>query len=296
MPEEGISYVPRKHLMTYEELLATTRLLAGMGIEKVRITGGEPFVRKDLICLLEELTGVAGINQVAITTNGVLLKPYLSRLEAMGIRDINLSLDALDRNRFHQITRRDYFEKVWDVLQSLLAMNFRVKINGVVIDGQNSDDILPMVELTRDAPVSVRFIEEMPFNGEGSHYPVLRWNHQRILDHIKQSFDDINMISNPSDATAQLYQIPGFTGTIGIIAAFSRTFCGTCNRIRLSANGDLRTCLYGQPKLNVRDLLRQGTDEATLKHVFSEAFKHRARDGFEAEQEEIRTSMSVIGG
>ncbi|MEO0330831.1 MAG: GTP 3',8-cyclase MoaA, partial [Bacteroidota bacterium] len=231
MPAEGISYVPKMELLTYEEMERLVRILAEMGISKVRITGGEPFVRRDLVGFLHKLVGVPGIDEVHITTNGVLTTPYVAELKAMGIASVNLSLDTFDRQRFQEITRRDEFDRVLDCFHALLDHNIPTKINAVVMEEKNTQDIIPLTELTRQYPVSVRFIEEMPFNGKGSHYPVLVWTHRKIHDVLKQHYPAIEKISDSPTSTSYNYQIPGHQGTVGIIAAFSRTFCGTCNRI-----------------------------------------------------------------
>lgn len=296
MPEQGINYLPKHHLMSYEELLRSAQVLADLGINKIRITGGEPFVRKDLIFFLEKLAAISGIQKVAITSNGVLLKQYLPQLKAIGISEINLSIDSLDRNRFYSITRRDEFNRVWNCLESLIGQGFRVKLNCVVIDGQNIEDIVPFVELTKHHNIEVRFIEEMPFNGHGAHYPVLIWNYKRIYNHIANHFQQIQPVDINPGETAIRFRVSGYTGTFGIIAAFSRTFCGTCNRIRLSANGDIRTCLYGRPKMNLRDALRSGTGIEELQKSLIKTFQNRAKNGFEAEEYQIKESMSLIGG
>lgn len=300
MPEEGIRYVPKKQLLTYEEIERLVRVLAGMGISKVRLTGGEPFVRADLMKLLRSLVDLEGIEQVHLTTNGVLTAPFVPELKSLGIKSVNLSLDTLDRQRFKEIARRDEFEKVWKTFNLLLESGIPVKINAVVMDGRNTEDILPLAALTRDLPVSVRFIEEMPFNGEGQHYPVLRWTYSRILELLKSAYPSLEKKPDPPHATAMHYKVPGHAGDIGIIAAFSRTFCGTCNRIRVTAQGDLKTCLYDHGVLNLRELLRSGHSDEALKNALCSAFSNRPKDGFEAEAKRgnlaLVESMSTIGG
>ncbi|MEM9831536.1 MAG: GTP 3',8-cyclase MoaA [Bacteroidota bacterium] len=300
MPAEGISYVPRKELLSYEEMVRLVRILAEMGISKVRITGGEPFVRRDLISFLRSLTAIAGIEEIHITTNGVLTTPYVAELKAIGISSVNLSLDTFDRQRFREITRRDEFSRVLDCFHALLKYEIPTKINAVVMEGKNTQDIIPLAELTRQHPVSVRFIEEMPFNGEGSHYPVLIWNHRKILEVLRQNYPTIKKILDPLTSTSYNYQIPGHRGTVGIIAAFSRTFCGTCNRIRLTAQGTLKTCLYDQGVLNIKQIMHEGAADGLLGQTLERAFCNRARDGFEAEQRHrwrsVSESMSTIGG
>lgn len=301
MPEEGIRYLPKKELLTYEEMERLAQVLAGMGVNKIRITGGEPFVRKDLIHFLWRLSKVKGIEQISITTNGVLTGAYIAELRAMGIASVNLSLDTLDRERFKTITRRDELEPVLECFHLLMEHNIPTKINAVVMDGKNTEDIIPMTELTRKYPVSVRFIEEMPFNGEGSHYPVLVWTHHKIMEVLKTQYPSIQKIQDEPHSTSYNYAIPGHQGNVGVIAAFSRTFCGTCNRIRITAQGSLKTCLYDDGISDLRQLLRSGATDADLESAFLHAFAHRAKDGFEAEKLRISgqpaaESMSTIGG
>jgi cyclic pyranopterin phosphate synthase len=301
MPEEGIKYMPKKELLSFEEILKAVAILAGMGITKIRLTGGEPFVRTDLMQLIEQIIHIPGIQEVHITTNGVLTGEYVKELKALGIASVNLSMDTLNTERFKKITRRDEFDKTWSTLQSLLENEIPVKINAVVMDGKNIDDIIPMVELTRNRNLSVRFIEEMPFNGEGSHYAKLNWTYKRILEHIKISFPNLQKIEDPNNTTAYHYQVPGFEGNIGIIAAFSRTFCGSCNRIRITAQGVLKTCLYDDGVLNIKKLLREGRSDEEIREKLLFAFHHRAKDGIEAESlrkqnSEVTESMSTIGG
>lgn len=300
MPEEGIRYVPKKELLTFEEIERLVRLLAAMGISKVRITGGEPFVRNDLMKLLNAIVGIPGIEQVHLTTNGVLTAPHVPELKALGIASVNLSLDTLDRQRFRDITRRDEFDRVWETFHALVKNNLPTKINAVVMDGKNTEDIGPLAALTKEYPVSVRFIEEMPFNGEGQHYPVLHWTHSRILAELTRIYPTLERRPDPPHATATHYQVPGHPGDLGIIAAFSRTFCGTCNRIRVTAQGDLKTCLYDSGVLNLRDLLRSGHSNTAVRDILMGAFSNRPKDGFEAESRrsspDIVESMSTIGG
>ncbi|MEN0003168.1 MAG: GTP 3',8-cyclase MoaA [Bacteroidota bacterium] len=301
MPEEGIKYVERKELLSYEEMLRTMHLLVQMGITKLRITGGEPFIRKDMLHFLRQLTQLEGLQKINITTNGTTTAPLIPALKAMGIASINLSLDTLDKARFHQITRRDSFDQVMQTFDALLAHQIPTKINAVVMEGQNIEDIIPMVELTQQYPISVRFIEEMPFNGEGSHYPTLKWNHKKILEHIQTHFPNLQKLPDPPHSTSVNYQVPGFKGSFGIIAAFTRTFCGSCNRIRITPQGMLKTCLYDNGVFNIKNLIRAGATDAQLQDAFLEALGNRAKDGYEAEQNRqfgwpVQESMSTIGG
>lgn len=301
MPEEGIQYLPKPELMTYEEMLSIVGLMVEMGIEKVRITGGEPFVRRDMLHFLGDLAAIPGLRTINLTTNGTLTAPLVPELKALGIASVNLSLDTLDRARFLHITRRDALPAVLDTLEALLAHAIPTKINAVVMDGQNIEDLLPLAELTRTHPVSVRFIEEMPFNGEGSHYPVLHWNHQRILAYLQNHYPQLEKKTDPPATTAYHYQVPGYVGDLGIIAAYSRTFCGTCNRLRLTPQGLLKTCLYDDGVFNIKNLMRAGASRDQLRTTLLEALGNRARDGWEAEKnrtfgQPVQESMSTIGG
>ncbi len=301
MPEEGIKYLPKKALLTFEEIERLISLLASMGISKIRLTGGEPFVRTDLMNLLRSIVTVNGIKDVHITTNGILTGPHVEELKSLGIASVNLSLDTLNRERFKIITRRDEFEKTWETLLQLLKHEIAVKINTVVMDGKNIDDILPLVELTKTYPISIRLIEEMPFNGEGSHYTSLPWTYRKIVGLIQERYPSLIKLHDESHSTSYNYQVPGYKGNVGVIAAFSRTFCGTCNRIRITAQGVLKTCLYDDGVLNIKDLMREGRSDEEIKKELLTAFSNRPKDGFEAEERRksgapIMESMSTIGG
>jgi molybdenum cofactor biosynthesis protein A len=301
MPEEGIRYLPKKDLLSFEEIERLITVLAEMGITKVRLTGGEPFVRNDLMKLIRRIVTIRGITNVHLTTNGVLTAPHVPELKHLGIASVNLSLDTLDETRFNAIARRNEFSRVMETFNLLLKHAIPVKINAVVMDGKNIDDILPLAELTREKNVSVRFIEEMPFNGEGSHYPQLSWTYKKILSHLIAHYPSLEKIPDPESSTAYHYRVPGYSGDIGIIAAFSRTFCGTCNRIRMTAQGVLKTCLYDDGVMNIRDAMRVGSSDDELKSLLMHAFQHRPKDGFEAEQSRkmqspVSESMSTIGG
>lgn len=301
MPEEGLNWLDRKELMTYEEMLRSCALLVKMGIEKIRITGGEPFVRKDIMQLLTSLSRLDGLKELSMTTNGVLTAPYVAEMKALGVKSVNLSLDTLDANRFFTITRRDEFASVMATLDELLKHEIDVKINAVVMEGKNTEDIIPLVELTKDLPVSVRFIEEMPFNGDSHVYNGLKWDYVHILERIRDKFPNIEKLTDPAYSTSYNYQIPGHQGSIGIIAAYSRTFCGTCNRIRITPQGELKNCLYDDGVLNIRDLIRKGDSDEQLEQSLLTAFSHRVKDGWEAERNRfektgVHESMATIGG
>ncbi len=297
MPEHGIDWLSRKDLMSYEEMMRISTLLVKNGISKIRITGGEPFVRKDIMSFIAGLSALNGLQELTLTTNGVLTAPLVPELKKFGIRSVNLSIDTLDRNRFFAITRRDELPAVLDTLHELLRHGIDVKVNAVVMDGRNTDDIIPLVQFTKDMPVSVRFIEEMPFNGSGATTPSSpQWDYIRILETIRSAYPEIKKLKDPQFSTSYNYQVPGHKGSVGIIAAYTRSFCGTCNRIRITPQGMLKTCLYDNGVLNIRDLVRAGNTDTEIMSSLTTAIHHRAKDGFEAEKNAVHESMAAIGG
>ncbi|MDN5205562.1 GTP 3',8-cyclase MoaA [Fulvivirgaceae bacterium BMA10] len=301
MPEHGINFLPRKELLSYEEMIRILKILASLGVNKVRITGGEPFAKRDLIKFLAQVCETDGIDKIRITTNGVLTAPYIADLKALGITNINLSLDTLNRDRFKSMTRRDEFHKVWETFELMLQQDFSVKMNCVVIEDKNTQDIIPMAKLTGQYPVDIRFIEEMPFNGNGNTRAKLNWDYAKIRDVLQAQYPNLHPVESGPHSTSMNYEIPGHLGTIGIIAAYSRTFCGSCNRIRITSQGALNTCLYGGSVMNIKDQLRSGASDEMVRDTFLKVFRQRAKDGFEAEQARAdgspaTESMSTIGG
>lgn len=300
MPENGIKYIHRNDLLTFEEMERLLRVFGDQGISKVRITGGEPFVRRGIMDFLRKVADMDSIREINITTNGTFTKDKIPELEKMGINAINLSLDSLDKQRFFDITRRDLFDDVMSTYHALVASAIRVKVNMVVMEGRNIEDIYPMIELTRDHDVSVRFIEEMPFNGTDGQGNATFWPMKKILDHVKRAYQ-VEKLQDAPNSTSFNYKVAGYRGSFGIIAAYTRTFCGTCNRIRLTPQGMLRTCLYGEGKANFRDILRAGATDAELVRHLKQVLGCRAKDGFEAERsraaaQPVSESMATIGG
>ncbi|MFB9862186.1 GTP 3',8-cyclase MoaA [Rufibacter immobilis] len=298
MPQEGMDFAARQELLSFEELYQLSALFCGLGVTKIRITGGEPFVRAGIIPFLRRLSQLPGLEEITVTSNGTLTQKHINALQEIGIRKINISLDSLDRERFHRITRRDTFDAVYACIFQLLEAGFDVKLNCVVAEGKNIQDLVPFVELTKKHKLAVRFLEEMPFNGSDS-FALPQWSHWEILQHLQDHYPALEKLQSEPSSTSVNYRVPGYVGSFGIIPSFSRTFCGTCNRIRLGATGELRTCLYGPPATNLRDLLRLGFSTEQLTQEILEAVSLRAKDGFAAEASQaqsIHTSMSVLGG
>jgi cyclic pyranopterin phosphate synthase len=300
MPAEGIPYEPKAHLLSYEEITRLLSVLGGLGFQKVRFTGGEPFLRKDFMQLLENTAGLEDYKSIHITSNGTLLQSHIPKLKELGITKINLSIDSLDRERFHKITRRDDYEKVIQTFHMLMENGFKVKLNAVVMHSVNTQDIIPLAELAKDHKVDVRFIEEMPFNG-GYKENTKMYSAKNILRDLQEAYPNLEELQGKHGDTATLYQVPEYKGNIGVIAAFSRTFCNTCNRLRISSKGEIKTCLYDGGVFNVRDYMRSGVSDEKLGLKFQELIKLKPKDGFAAERTQKKTSkvkdsMSVIGG
>ena len=297
MPAEGIAFAPRADLLTFEEIVRLSEVLAGLGVNKVRLTGGEPLSRRGLPDLVERLGPL--FDQLAMTTNGVLLPPHLERLIEGGLTNFNLSLDTLRPDRFFEITRRDEFMATWRALELLLAKGLRTKINVVVMAGQNDDELLDFVALTKDRRVEVRFIEAMPFNeGDGNRHLFL--SAPAIRQHILSGYPDLTADGGDRHASALRYRVPGHLGTVGIIPAYTRSLCGTCNRLRLTPKGTLLNCLYATKGLELRALLRSGVSNADLVDLFKAFVAGKHRDGHLTERLEQSgrnfAAMTSIGG
>lgn len=299
MPAEGINFAKKDTLFSIDELSRLSKILVSQGVDKIRITGGEPFVRKDLMVLFRSLSEMDGLKDISVTTNATLIGPYIDELKELGIKNINVSMDAINRETFERITRRNQYDTVYNNMIRLITEGFNVRINFIALQGQNTDDILPMLELTKHYEVSVRFLEEMPFNGGSKTFDSIVWDYKRILEYIKNAYPDYRMLESPKTSTSINYQIPGFKGTFGVIPSFSRTFCGTCNRLRISATGDVITCLYAKASMNIRDILRSENSEEKVKEQILKAVGSRAKTGFEAQQKYdgvFDNSMTSIGG
>lgn len=300
MPSEGIDFVQNDRLLSIPELKKVSEILVSQGIDKIRITGGEPFVRKDLMVLLRHLAQLEGLNDISVTTNATLIGPYIDELKELGVNNINVSLDSINRETFERITRRKQFDTVHDNLIRLITEGFNVRINFIVLEGQNEQDIIPILDVMKHHKVSVRFLEEMPFNGGSKSFNTIKWNYKAILEHIASTFPNYKKLESPKESTSINYKIDGHVGTFGIIPSFSRTFCGSCNRLRITATGDVITCLYGKPKANLRDIIREESSEEKVKETILKTIGSRAKTGFEAQNEHSNTvfdnSMTSIGG
>jgi cyclic pyranopterin phosphate synthase len=290
-------------LLTYEELLRVVRAAAGMGMSKLRLTGGEPLVRRDVMRFISQLGGIDGLRDIRITTNGVLLEKYAEALRAAGISKINISLDSLQPERFAKITGVDCFAQVWRGIDKARAAGFApVKLNMVVMRGVNDDELADFARLSRDTDLHVRFIEFMPMGASS------RWNADTYLcsDRIKERLRDLGELipvpRSETDGPARMFQLGADAkGKIGFISPLSHHFCDRCNRLRLTSEGRLRACLLHDAETDLRALLRQGcTDEdiqaALLAAVRSKPQGHRMEERLRQQEGGCHGRMSRIGG
>jgi molybdenum cofactor biosynthesis enzyme MoaA len=299
MPSEGLNWVPRNELLSFEEIDKLLTIFSSLGITKLRFTGGEPFLRKDFMQLLRSVTEKNLFEKISITTNGTLTAPHVAELKSLGVHAVNLSVDTFDEKKFQLMTRRDDFSAVMKTFELLLAHNITTKINAVIMEGKNEEDILPLVAITEKLPVDVRFIEEMPFNGHGDSYAI-RWTAKSLIELIREHHPSLKKAQDEVNSTSMNYSIDGHLGNVGVIAAWSRSFCGTCNRIRLTPKGSMKTCLYDNGQINLRDLLRAGMSAEDISEKILKAVGNRAIDGREAEKlrnnHPVQESMATIGG
>lgn len=300
MPAHGIEIAPRADLLTFKEMYRIIRVLTELGVTKIRLTGGEPFVRKDFVGFLEMLSFNDLLEAINITTNGAMISKHIPVLEKMDkIKHINLSIDSLQKEKFNKITRRDVFPEVYETFKALEKSSLNLKLNVVVQPGFNTDEIVDFVALTKDKNVAVRFIEEMPFNGKGQREMQENWNYTRILEEIKTQFE-VEPIVLEKSSTSRNFSIVGHKGSVGIIPAFTRTICGDCNRIRITPIGTFKNCLFDDGVFNIRDFLRNGASNDDLKTLFLKLVRDKPENGFIAEanrkEGNVSESMSTIGG
>ncbi|CAN5247718.1 GTP 3',8-cyclase MoaA [soil metagenome] len=300
MPEEGIPHRDSTNFMSTEEVLDIAGRFVQHGVKKIRLTGGEPLVRKDAEDVIRGL-GKLPV-ELAITTNGILVDEFIDVLKESRVKKINVSLDTLQAERFNKITRRDYFTRVRNNIDLLVANDFEVKLNAVLIKGVNDDELKDFILFTENNKIEYRFIEFMPFDGN-------KWNfskclsHKEILESIHTIFPEtvVRLMDNPND-TSRHYKINGFTGSFAIISSITNPFCDSCNRIRLTADGKMKNCLFSGDETDLLSIYRSGADimPAVKESLFH---KKQRRAGMEShhdlEQQQTlypNRSMVMIGG
>lgn len=267
MPEEGVKFQPREQILTFEEIEKFVRIAVAMGIRKLRITGGEPLVRKNLSTLVRKLSSIDGIEDLALTTNGVLLADQARELYDAGLRRLNVHLDTLDRERFRKITRRDDLEKVLHAIELCREIGYGpIKINAVAVKNLVEPDIVPLARYGRERDIEIRYIEFMPLDSQNL------WDRNRVLladDMIAMLQREIGPLEEIPDrdtrAPATEYRFADGIGRVGFIASVSRPFCLNCNRLRLTSDGKIRYCLFAIEETDVRDLLRTPDSDQAIR-------------------------------
>lgn len=297
MPEQGLPLTPHEEVLTYEEILRIVRVFTKEGISKIRLTGGEPLVRKGIVDFLSRLSEIEEIRDLSLTTNGLLLKDYAMDLKRAGLKRINISLDTLNREKFSMITRRSGYENVWQGIEEAMKVSFSpIKINMVAIKGFNDDEIESFALLTLHHPLIVRYIEYMPSGEE--------WKEGNIvtIPEIKSRLEEMGKLtaipSDEWDGPARRFRFEGAIGEIGLIGPVSDHFCDHCNRLRLTPDGKIRTCLFSDDEIDVRGFLRNGgSDEDLRKQLLVALNTKPERHYINTHQfKKCQRNMSAIGG
>ncbi|CAJ0580879.1 unnamed protein product, partial [Mesorhabditis spiculigera] len=298
MPPEGVELTPKSHLLSNDEIITLAKIFAKRGVNKIRLTGGEPTLRKDLDYLIAQLKAIPGIEEIGITTNGLILKRILPKLKEAGLDKINISLDSLIPAKFEKMTRIFGFEKVMASIKAAEDLMGRIKINVVVMRGYNVNEIVDFVELTKKRNLDIRFIEFMPFGGnEFSKSTFVSYAEQLAL--IREKFGDaLVRLPDGENDTSKAYKIEGHIGQFGFISSMSENFCSTCNRIRLTANGNLKVCLHSNAETSLLKVLRAGGTEEDIEKTIREALqgKHRQHAGLDNLLHLENRPMVLIGG
>lgn len=301
MPANGVPLTPKNQLMQADEILEIARIFVENGVDRIRLTGGEPLVRKDFSDILKKLSQLPV--RLSVTTNAILADRYIEDFRKYGLNDINVSLDTLLPEKFKMITRRNQFKKAWENIHLLIREGFNVKINAVLMKEFNEDEINDFIMFTRKLPVTVRFIEFMPFDGN-------RWNRSKlvteedILETAENFFgkEQLEKLEEENNFTSRNYRVKGFEGRFGIISSVSNPFCDGCNRIRLTANGKIKNCLFSNHETDLLSALREGTNlEELISNSLNKKKKMRAgMNNFEKLNDPARhknnRSMITIGG
>ncbi len=299
MPSEGLEWLPREHLLTFEEISRLVALFADMGVRDVRLTGGEPLMRRNLPALVTMLHGLGTLNEVSLTTNGMLLERHLDDLVAAGLTRLNISLDSLDRDRFLELARRDGLDKVMSALRAAAARPelAPVKVNAVAMRGFTEQEVRGFADLARELPVVVRFIEFMPLDADRNWKDTDVLTGREVRKLVEQHYA-LEPVEREASATATRWRFSDRAGEMGFISSVSEPFCSDCNRIRLTAEGMLRTCLFSQRETDLATPLRSGATDTELEQLIRDAvwrkeLKHRIGDMAFVPP---ARSMSRIGG
>ena len=273
MPEQGIENISHEEILSYDEIIRICKCIANLGIKKIKITGGEPLVRKDIINLIKEIKNINGIDEVTMTTNGVLLYEMANELYEAGIDAVNISLDTLDKDKFFDITRRNKYKNVSMAIDKLISLGVRVKINCLAIKEYNFNEITKIAKYSKNNNVDVRFIELMPI-GYGKNYTGI--SNKIILDLLEEEYGSFTKIEEKrGNGPAVYYKNDNFKGCIGLISAISNEFCETCNRVRLTATGFLKLCLHYNKGIDLKELIRRDITDKELENIIYNAIRNK---------------------
>ena len=298
MPEEGVPFKDKEKLLTTKEIFNLIRIMTDMGVSKIRFTGGEPLLREDIPDLIHYASEISTVDSVNLTTNGLLLPAYLESLEQAGLTGINISLDTLNTEKFKAITRRNGLDKVIEGLDMAIKSNIgSIKVNVVAMRDFNDNEILDFAELTNENDITVRFIELMPFDAHQIWKTGKFYRAEQIVNDLKSQIKELNPVSG-SNTEYHVFQIQGYSGKVAVIPSYTRSLCGNCNRIRITADGKLLNCLYSQTETNIRDAIRNGESNQDIKNMIRNAMTEKLRDGWTAQNlgQDQRESMTQIGG
>ena len=300
MPEEGMVWMDKRELLTYEEIERIAVIFSELGISKVRLTGGEPLLRRDLHLLIEMISNIPGIDDLALTTNGFLLTEQAYKLADAGLNRINISLDSLDQTKFNLITRRNYFDKVWKGIETVETLGIcPIKINVVLVRGINDDEILNFAHLARDRPLIIRFIEFMPIGADDG------WSNDKVVpsEEIIEIMErglgkKLVQTENPKSQAAEEFMFEDGVGNIGFISSVSQPFCSQCNRVRITSDGKLRTCLFSQKETDLKRLIRENATDDDIKSVLLDRVWNKEAGHLINRSDFVKPlrTMSQIGG
>ena len=298
MPEEGIDFRIEDKLLSTQEILRLIKLTTQVGVSKIRFTGGEPLLRKDLSDLIQFANNCKHIDSVHLTTNGLLLEKRIDELIKSGLSGVNISLDTLNSEKFKKITRRDGLDMVLSGLGKALGSAIQsIKLNVVAMRDFNDDELMDFVALTQENDITVRFIELMPFDSHQIWKTGKYYGADHIVTDIKNQVDELTPIDG-SRTEHYIFRVNDYKGKVAVIPAYSRSLCGECNRIRITADGKLLNCLYSQNEINLRDAMRAGKSNSYIETMIQETMMQKMKDGWEAQNQgnENRESMTQIGG
>ncbi len=290
-PRDDANFLPSEEILSYEELLRLVRIALNIGITRFRLTGGEPLLRPGLAEFVAQITAIPGIEDLSLTTNGLRLQDNLEKLWQAGLRRINISLDTLDKKKYAAITGSDSLEEILQSIKQALKVGFDpVKINVVLLKGVN-EDITDFIRLAFDSPLHIRFIELMEFSPVDGYF----LSAEAVLEKLKQK-GQLKLFQLPGSGPARYYQLEGMKGSLGFITPYSHHFCLGCNRLRISAKGELRTCLFAAKTYDLKNLLRNGASDKTIKEFFLAALTEKPASWRQAKKPAKKQGLREIGG